>query len=368
MPVSSTVRSKDEDLFSEDSKTEPVGREPFGSLLALSLSMPKNGIILRTQSLCKFFLVKKSKGVFSLFPEQITVKAVNEVDFDVKEGETYAIVGESGSGKTTLGYMVARIFEPTSGRIWLHGEDITHIKDRELRALRRKVQMVFQDPGSSLNPRQTIESIVSLPLKIYTSLSRKEIKTRVAGLLEAVHLPVELMRRYPGTLSGGQKQRVSIARALALNPKLFILDEPTSALDVSVQAIILNFLMVLKKELGLTYVFITHDLGVVKNLSDKIAVMYLGRIIEMAKTAVVFRNPIHPYTKALLSAIPVIKDEEKQVLPKEVVLDGDIPSPANPPKTCSFLSRCQEKREICEKSPCPDLVEVEENHFVRCLI
>jgi len=276
-------------------------------------------------------------------------------------------VGESGSGKTTLGYILARVFEPTSGTISFQGEDITHIQDRELKQYRRKVQMVFQDPGSSLNPYQSIESILSLPLKIYEAMGTPERRRRAAELLEAVHLPAEIMSRHPGALSGGQKQRICLARALALNPRLLILDEPTSALDVSVQAKILHLLQELKQTFGLTCIFITHDLIVVRNLADRVAVMYLGRIVEMAPAPFIFERPRHPYTRALLSAIPVVSEEEKRLLPEEVILEGEIPSLVNPPETCPFLSRCQEKTGACETSTCPDLREVEKGHFVRCL-
>jgi len=322
--------------------------------------------IIQTQNLSKFFFIRRRKSLLSLLPEKVTVKAVNEISMDVRGGENFAIVGESGSGKTTLGYMLARIFDPTSGYLRLDGKEITYARGRELRELRPKVQMVFQDPGSSLNPRQTIQSILSLPLKMYTSLTGKEIKKKVAELLESVNLPVELMPRYPGMLSGGQKQRVSLARALALSPRLLVMDEPTSALDVSVQAKILHLLIELKKQFGLTYIFITHDMSVVKNISERIAVMYLGRIIELGKTADIFESPIHPYTKALLSAIPVVKEDEKRLLPSEIILQGEIPSPENPPQTCPFYGRCQERQKGCEESFCPDLKEVAENHFVRC--
>jgi oligopeptide/dipeptide ABC transporter ATP-binding protein len=327
-----------------------------------------NSILLRTDELSKFFFAKRGKSVISLRPERIVVKAVNGISIDLKTGENYAVVGESGSGKTTLGYVMARVLEPTSGKIWFLGKEVTHLKGGELKAFRSTVQMVFQDPGSSLNPRHTIETILSLPLRIHTSLAGKEIKKRVAELLEAVHLPADLMQWHPGALSGGQKQRVNLARVLILNPKLLILDEPTSALDVSVQAKILSLLMELKERLNLTYIFITHDLSVVKNLADRIAVMYLGRVVEQAPTSSIFGNPVHPYTKALLSAIPVVTEEERKMLPEEVILEGEIPSPANIPQTCPFFSRCQEKRDICQDSTCPDLKEVEEGHFVRCVI
>jgi peptide/nickel transport system ATP-binding protein len=324
--------------------------------------------VLRAEDLCKFFFVRRRKSTFSFFPEHTTVKAVNSVNLWVNENENYAVVGESGSGKTTLGYVLARVFEPTSGTIFFGGEDIAHIQNDKLKEYRRRVQMVFQDPGSSLNPYQSIESILSLPLKIYEKMGRRERQKRVANLLETVHLPAEIMKRHPGALSGGQKQRISLARALALNPRLLILDEPTSALDVSVQAKILHLLQELKQSFGLTCIFITHDLIVVRNLADRVAVMYLGRIVETAPARVIFEHPRHPYTKALLSAIPVVGQEEKQLLPEEVILEGEIPSLINSPDTCPFLSRCQEKLEICEMSGCPDLKEVEEGHRVRCLL
>jgi oligopeptide/dipeptide ABC transporter ATP-binding protein len=326
------------------------------------------GNILSALSLSKWFFVKRKRNLFSLVSDHIVIKAVNEIDIGVEEGENYALVGESGSGKTTLGYILARVLEPTSGEIHFSGRDITHIKGTALKELRGNMQMVLQDPGTSLNPRQTVESILSLPLKLHSFLGRKEIKKRIAELLEAVYLPVEVMRWYPGALSGGQKQRVNLARVLALNPKLLILDEPTSALDVSVQAKILQLLVELKEQLKLTYIFITHDLSVVRNISDRIAVMYLGRIIEQGPTPAIFEQPVHPYTRALLSAIPTITTEEKKLLPKEVTLEGEIPSPANIPENCPFFSRCQEKQKKCETSVCPDLKEIEKGHFVRCLL
>ena len=327
-----------------------------------------DAILLKTENLSKFFFARKGKSVFSLRPESIVVKAVNGISIDLKKGENYAVVGESGSGKTTLGYVMARVLEPTSGKLWFLGKEVTHLKEGELKAFRSQVQMVFQDPGSSLNPRHTIESILSLPLKIHTSLAGKEIRKRVADLLEAVHLPADLMPWHPGALSGGQKQRINLARVLILNPKLLILDEPTSALDVSVQAKILSLLKELKERLELTYLLITHDLSVVKNLADRIAVMYLGRVVELAPTASIFGRPAHPYTRALLSAIPVVTEEERKMIPVEVILEGEIPSPANIPQTCPFFSRCQEKQGICQDSTCPDLKEVEEGHFVRCVL
>jgi oligopeptide/dipeptide ABC transporter ATP-binding protein len=321
-------------------------------------------VILKAVNLCKYFYGHR-RGFLS---GETVIKAVEQVNLEVREQKIVAIIGESGCGKTTLGFTLARIYTPTAGEIWFNGEEISRLKKAELRRIRREMQVVFQDPGSSLNPRHKIENIVSLPLRIHLNLSKAELRRRVLELLELVNLPHDMMLRYPPGLSGGEKQRVGIARALALNPKIVILDEPTSALDVSVQAKILHLLKKLQQDLRLTYLLITHNLSLTRNLADHVIVMYLGRVIEMAKASKIFTHPIHPYTKALLSAIPVVKEEEKQMLPEEVILEGDIPSPANPPKTCPFLSRCQEKKEICGKSSCPDLKEVEPNHFVRCFI
>jgi oligopeptide/dipeptide ABC transporter ATP-binding protein len=296
----------------------------------------------------------------------ITVRAVEQCSLELKKGDILAVVGESGSGKTTLGQSIARIIDPTAGRVWFNGREISGVEGQELKALRREIQMVFQDPGSSLNPRHRIDDIIALPLRIHLGLARKEGRERVKELLHLVQLPAELMPRYPHSLSGGQKQRVGIARALSLNPKLVILDEPTSALDVSVQAKILHLLKDLQNQLGLTYLLITHNLSIVKNFSDKIVVMYLGRIVEMAPTERLFSNPLHPYTRALLSATPVITEEERKHIPAEITLEGEIPSPVNVPRTCGFFSRCQEKKPSCGEASNPELEETESAHWVRC--
>ncbi|HYB21355.1 MAG TPA: oligopeptide/dipeptide ABC transporter ATP-binding protein [Thermodesulfobacteriota bacterium] len=322
-------------------------------------------LLLKTQDLSKYFFSRKWK-LPSLKPRVVTVKAVDRCSLELKRGDVLAVVGESGSGKTTLGQSIARIIDPTGGRVWFSGREITGVKGQELKALRREIQMVFQDPGSSLNPRHRIDDIVALPLKIHLNISSGERKERVRELLNLVQLPVELMPRYPHALSGGQKQRVGIARALALNPQLVILDEPTSSLDVSVQAKILHLLKGLRNQLGLTYLLITHNLSIVKNFSEKIIVMYLGRIVEMASTETLFSNPLHPYTRALLSATPVITEEEKKHIPAEITLEGEIPSPVNVPRTCAFLSRCQEKSLTCAERENPELEEVEGGHWVRC--
>jgi len=319
-------------------------------------------IILKGAHLCKYFY--RCRG--TIFRQQITIKAVDDVDIAVESGQIFAIIGESGCGKSTLGCTLTRIYSSTRGEIWFEGEEISRLQKDELKKIRQKMPMVFQDAGASLNPKHSIGSIISLPMRINYNLPKAELKERVSELLDMINLPQDMRARYPLSLSGGEKQRVAIARALALNPRVVILDEPTSALDVSVQAKILQLLRDLRERLQLTYILITHNLSLTKNLADRVMVMYLGRVIEMAKTSVVFNNPIHPYTKALLSAIPVVQEKEKKLLPEEVILEGEIPSPADPPKTCPFLSRCQEKKSFCETMPCPDLKEEEQDHFIRC--
>ena len=324
-------------------------------------------VILKAVNLCKYFYGHRG-SVYSLFPKKTIIKAVDGVNLEARERQTVAIIGESGCGKTTLGCVLARIYNSTAGEIWFDGEEISSLQKAELKRIRKKMQMVFQDPGSSLNPRHKIESIIALPLRVHLSLSKREIKKKVRALLDLVNLPSEMMVRYPPALSGGEKQRVGIARALALNPKLVILDEPTASLDVSVQAKVLHLLEELQKDLRLTYLLITHDLSLAKNLADQVIVMYLGRIVERAETETIFKNPLHPYTKALLSAIPVITKEEKQLIPEEIILEGELPSPANIPNHCSFFSRCQERKPYCKDSPEPFLEEVKDNHYVRCCL
>ncbi len=312
--------------------------------------------IVEVKSLSKYFKTKKG----------LVIKAVDEVDFSLEEGKTLAIVGESGSGKTTLGKTILKIYEPTSGKIYFQGKDITRYSKGEMKKLRAKLQMVFQDPTSSLNPRKTIGDIISLPLRIHTNMPKTEIKERVIWLLEQVDLSSQFYSRYPNALSGGQKQRVGIARALALNPKLIVLDEPTASLDVSVQAKILSLLEELKDKFKLSYIYITHDLGVVRNIADFTIVMYLGRVMEYAPTEEIFSNPLHPYTVALLSSIPTVTEEEKNVIPYEVTLSGDIPSLTEIPPYCRFYSRCYKRKDRCMEAE-PILKEVSKGHWVRCI-
>jgi oligopeptide/dipeptide ABC transporter ATP-binding protein len=293
------------------------------------------------------------------------VKAVDEVSFIVPEGQTFALVGESGSGKTTVGKSVIRLIRPTAGDILFNGTNLSVLREREMKSWRRQMQMVFQDPSSSLNPRRRVADIVATPLEVHGIGTRRERLARVRELLNLVELPEKYLYSYPHALSGGQKQRVAIARALALHPRFVVLDEPTSALDVSVQAKILALLARLQQELGLTYLLISHDLSVVKNFSDYVAVMYLGRIMEMAPTEKLFARPLHPYTQALLSAIPVVSEEELEVIPERITLEGEIPSPANAPSGCVFHTRCNKVRDLCQVE-LPPLAEVESDHKVRC--
>jgi oligopeptide/dipeptide ABC transporter ATP-binding protein len=307
------------------------------------------------------------KGDGLLMRNKTVIRAVNGVNLEIKDGEVLALVGESGSGKTTLGKTIIRIYKPTEGRIWFKGEEISAINGKRLRAYRKYMQMVFQDPTSSLNPRNTIFEILSLPLKTHFTMTKVQRLERAKNLLKMIDLPDDILYRYPHSLSGGQKQRVNIARAIASNPTLIVLDEPTSALDVSVQAKILSLLKKLKEELNLTYIYISHDLAVVKNIADRIAVMYLGQIVEIVSPLGLFSKPFHPYTKALLSAIPIIYDDEKKMIPEEITLEGEIPNPSMIPPGCSFYSRCRERMNICKKER-PPITELEEGHHVVCFL
>ncbi|MCL6528199.1 MAG: dipeptide ABC transporter ATP-binding protein [Thermaceae bacterium] len=292
------------------------------------------------------------------------VKAVNDVSFDVKKGEVLGLVGESGSGKTTVGRTVLRLIEPTGGNIIFDGKDITHLPKGELRSYRRKMQIIFQDPFASLNPRMTVGDIVAEPLVIHHLANSAQARNeRVAELLQTVGLNPDHVRRYPHEFSGGQRQRIGIARALAVNPDFIVADEPVSALDVSIQAQVVNLLQDLKDRLGLTVLFIAHDLAVVEYISDRIAVMYLGKVMELSSSRELYRNPKHPYTEALLSAIPT---PDPTVRRDRIVLQGDIPSPINPPSGCVFRTRCRYAIKECSQTV-PEMREVSPGHFKACI-
>lgn len=316
--------------------------------------------LLRVENLVKSFPIYG--GLFS--SEIASVKAVQNVSFEIKKGETLGLVGESGCGKSTLGRCLIRLIEPTSGKIFFKNEDITHASGEHLRELRKKMQIIFQDPYASLNPRMTIGAILEEPLIIHNLFdSHKDRQDRVKELVSLVGLRPEHLTRYPHEFSGGQRQRVGIARALAVNPELIICDEPVSALDVSIQAQVINLLMELQQKLGLTYIFIAHDLKVVEHVSHRVAVMYLGKIVELSQSDELYKNPKHPYTKALLSAIPVPDPKPRA---ERIILHGDVPSPLNPPSGCHFNPRCPIASENCRTDQ-PILKLHGEDHFVSCL-
>ena len=319
--------------------------------------------LLSVQNLVKYFPIRK--GIFSRVVAN--VHAVDDVSFDIPEGETLSLVGESGCGKTTTGRTLLRLIEPTSGKIFYNGTDIANASTSQMRALRKDMQIVFQDPYGSLNPRMTIQSIVEEGLIIQGGYTASERKDLVCQTLKKCGLDPSYISRYPHEFSGGQRQRVCIARALVLSPKFVVLDEPISALDVSIQAQIINLLADLRDEYNLTYLFISHDLSVVEYLSNHVAVMYLGKIVEMADKATLYGNPVHPYTQALLSAIPTVDPSKRR---SRIVLQGDVPSPINPPQGCHFHPRCPRATERC-RTEAPQLINIgtEDNvHQVRCFL
>ncbi|EMI11594.1 ABC transporter ATP-binding protein [Anoxybacillus gonensis] len=317
-----------------------------------------NEPLLQVKGLKKYFPITAG-----LFNKQIgQVKAVDDLSFVVYRGETLGIVGESGCGKSTTGRMLMRLIEPTEGSILFEKEEVTKLSPKQLRKVRRDMQMIFQDPFASLNPRHTVEKILEEPLIVHGIGSKEERRKKVREMLEVVGLSSYHAKRYPHQFSGGQRQRIGIARALMTKPKLIIADEPVSALDVSIQAQVLNLLEDLQKEFGLTYIFIAHDLGVVRHISDRVGVMYLGRMVELASSEELYRHPKHPYTKALLEAVPIPDPEYKK---EKQLLTGDLPSPSNPPTGCAFHTRCQACMDIC-KTTKPEWKDVGNGHYVAC--
>ncbi|MFJ6836707.1 ABC transporter ATP-binding protein [Streptomyces sp. NPDC091209] len=318
-------------------------------------------VLLRVQGLQKHFPIRK--GVLQ---RQVgAVKAVDGIDFEVRKGETLGVVGESGCGKSTMGRVITRLQDPTGGSIEFEGQDITRLSASKMRPLRRDIQMIFQDPYGSLNPRHTIGSIVSAPFRLQGVEPEGGVKREVQRLLELVGLSPEHYNRYPHEFSGGQRQRIGIARALALKPKLVVADEPVSALDVSIQAQVVNLMDDLQSELGLTYVIIAHDLSVVRHVSDRIAVMYLGKIVELADRSSLYEAPMHPYTKALMSAVPVPDPKRRGAKSERILLKGDVPSPIAPPSGCRFHTRCWKATQICKTTE-PPLIELKPGQQVAC--
>ena len=309
------------------------------------------------------------KGLKKYFPvlrgwrqEKTFVRAVDGVDLSIRQGETLGLVGESGCGKTTVGRLILKLIEPTEGSILFEGQDLAHLDAKQIHPMRRAFQIIFQDPFASLNPRMTVSETVGRPMEIHGLVERSHREEKVGRLLESVGLRREHLGRYPHEFSGGQRQRIGIARALATQPKLIVADEPTSALDVSVQAQILNLMKQLQRDHGLTYLFISHNIGVIRHISDRIGVMYLGKVVEMADKKSLFQSPAHPYTKALLAAVPSLDPKKKR---DQIILEGDVPSPINPPSGCRFHTRCQYAIPRCYEEE-PFFHQVEDGRWIAC--
>ena len=320
-----------------------------------------DGVLLSIRNLVKHFPI--TRGI--IFQKQIgAVHAVDDISFDIHQGETLGLVGESGCGKSTTGRTILQLYRPTSGQVVFDGIDLVALKGNELRKMRRRMQLIFQDPYASLNPRMTVGEIIGEPLLIHSVAKGKAIQERVEQLLELVGLNPAFSNRYPHEFSGGQRQRIGVARALALQPDLIVCDEPISALDVSIQAQVVNLLEDLQHQFGLTYLFIAHDLSMVRHISNRIAVMYLGVLVELADRNELYNHPLHPYTQALLSAVP-IPDPFVEERRRRIILEGDVPSPVNPPSGCRFRTRCKYAKELCSEVK-PEWRELQPGHFVAC--
>ena len=319
-------------------------------------------VILKVEGLKKYFTIDKSSKLFK--PSKAILKAVDDVTFDVYKGETLGLVGESGCGKTTLGRTIIRIYHPTEGKIIFEGQDIAFLKPKELKKYRKDMHMIFQDPYASLDPRMTVREIIEEAMVNDTSLAKDDRERRVLELLEMVGLNSDHASRFPHEFSGGQRQRVGIARSLAANPKFIVCDEPISALDVSIQAQVVNLLKDLQRKLSLTYLFIAHDLSMVQYISDRVGVMYLGKMVELADTKELYANPLHPYTQALMSAIP-IPDPDHEREKRRIVIEGEVPSPIDPPKGCAFCTRCPKATKRCFEEV-PPYKEIVKGRFIAC--
>ncbi len=323
--------------------------------------MTEDNVLVRVEHLKKYFPI--TRGI--IFQRQVgAIKAVDDISFNIRRGETLGLVGESGCGKSTTGRTILQLYRPTAGSVLFEGQDLAKMKGEQLRRMRRKMQMIFQDPYASLNPRMTVGNIVGEPLEVHGVAKGKERRERVQELLKLVGLNPYFINRYPHEFSGGQRQRIGVARALALNPSFIVCDEPISALDVSIQAQVVNLLEDLQGEFGLTYLFIAHDLSMVRHISDRIAVMYLGKIVELTDRNELYNNPLHPYTQALLSAVP-IPDPVIEETRRRIILEGDVPSPANPPAGCNFSTRCPRVLDVCHEEE-PEFKEVGPEHWVAC--